>query len=102
MCLLGTSAEEAESKQEIMFYVYCLESLTNGRWYIGYTKDLKRRLKEHISKSGGSFTKSNGPWKLIFYEAHINKKDARDMELFYKSGYGREVLQGKLKNYIGE
>lgn len=83
-----------------MHYVYCLQSLKNAKLYIGYTSDLKRRVAEHNHKQGGSFTEKNGPWKLIFYEAHHNKKDAGKMEKFYKTGYGREVLQGKLKDYF--
>lgn len=83
-----------------MFYVYCLESIKNGKLYIGYTEDLKRRFNEHNEKRGGEFTSKNGPWKLIFYEAHMNIKDAHAMEEFYKTGYGREVLRGKLKNYL--
>lgn len=85
-----------------MFYVYCLESIRNKKLYIGYTENLRRRFSEHNQEQGGHFTKRNGPWKLIFYEAHLDKQDARAMELFYKSGYGREVMRGKLKNYLGE
>ena len=88
-----------------MFYVYVLESLKNGRLYTGRTNDLKRRFKEHNSKKGGVYTSNNSPFKLIFYEAYLNKKDAVEAELFFKSGYGREVLRDKLKNYfkiIGE
>ena len=83
-----------------MFYTYCPESLKNKRLYIGYSEDLKRRFKEHNEKKGGDHTSKNGPWKLIFYEAHVDKKDAREMEKFYKSGYGREVMKEKLKNYL--
>ena len=32
-----------------MFYVYILASETNGGFYIGCTKDLKKRLKAHDS-----------------------------------------------------
>lgn len=83
-----------------MFYVYCLDSLKNRKKYIGFTNDLKKRFKEHNNGTGCEFTKKNGPWKLIFYEAHLNEIDARKMELFYKSGYGREVLKDKIKNYL--
>ena len=83
-----------------MFYVYCLESIKNGKLYIGYADNLKRRFKEHNDGIGGDFTAKNGPWKLIFYEGHISKRDAQRMEKFYKSGYGREVLRDKLKYYF--
>lgn len=83
-----------------MYYVYCLISLKSGKLYIGYTNDLKRRVAEHDAGNGGKFTKENKPLELIFYEAHCNKKDAKAMENFYKSGYGKEVLKEKLKNHL--
>ncbi len=83
-----------------MWYVYCLQSLRFRKLYVGFTNNLKQRFNEHSTGRGGDFTKKNGPWKLIFYEVHCNKRDAREMERFYKSGYGREVLRDKLKNYL--
>lgn len=84
-----------------MYYVYVLQSLKNQRLYVGYTQDLKRRFAEHNSALKTShYTSKNGPWKLIFYEVHANTMDARNMEKFYKSGYGREVLKKKLENFF--
>lgn len=83
-----------------MYYVYTLQSLKNGRLYTGRTNNLKRRFKEHNEKRGGKYTSENAPFGLIFYEAHLNKKDAVKAELFFKSGYGREVLKDKLENYF--
>ena len=83
-----------------MWYVYILESLKNGCFYTGYTKDLKQRIKEHNDGCGGVYTKNNGKWKLIFYEAYLEKKDATKAEIFFKSGYGKEVLRDKLENYL--
>ena len=64
------------------------------------TNDLNRRFKEHNKKRGSIYTSKNAPFDLIFYEAYLNKKDASEAELFFKSGYGREVLKDKLKNYF--
>lgn len=83
-----------------MWYVYVLQSVKNGRKYIGMTLDLKRRFSEHNSGIGGIYSKKNGPFKVIFYEAYLNKKDAISGERFYKSGYGREVLKDKIENYL--
>lgn len=83
-----------------MWYFYTLESLKNGIWYKGYTDDLRRRMDEHNRKSGGKTTRSNGPFKLIYYEAYLNKSDAAKAEKFYKTGYGREIFKGKLENYL--
>lgn len=79
-----------------MYYVYALKSTKNSRIYIGLTSDLKQRVKEHNSGKGGNYTKHNYPFTLIFYEAFLAKKDAIKQEKFYKTGYGREVLNDKL------
>jgi len=80
-----------------MHYVYVLKSLKDKKLYIGCTKDLKKRLSLH-NKEQVLATRSRKPLTVIFYEAFNNHRDARRQELFYKSGYGREVLKGKLKN----
>ena len=80
-----------------MYYVYLLKSETTGELYKGLTEDLKQRVKEHNS-GGSKFTSANGPWKLVYYEAFLNKRDARREELFLKSGKGRE----RIKYLLGE
>lgn len=85
-----------------MFYVYVLKSLKNENNYVGYTDDLKQRFEEHNSGKGGVYTSKNRPFMLIYYEAYLDKKDATAAERFYKTGYGREILKGKLKNYLKE
>ena len=83
-----------------MWYVYILRSLKNKKLYTGVTGDLRKRFRDHNLKNGGKYTSKNAPFELIFYEAFLNKKDATKDELFFKSGYGREVLKGKLENYF--
>jgi len=79
-----------------MWYTYNLFSLKTKTIYTGYTDDLKRRFVEHNSGSGGAYTSHNRPFKLIHYEAFLTKKEAMNQELFYKSGYGKEVLKNKI------
>ena len=84
-----------------MWYLYVLQSVKDNKLYVGMTGDLKRRFREHNSKSGGGYTRKNGPFTLIFYEAYKEKEDASRAEKFFKSGYGREVLKNdKLKKYF--
>lgn len=78
------------------------DRLKNGRNYIGFTEDLRQRVVEHNSGKRGGYSSKNKPFKLIYYETYLNKKDATSAEKFYKSGYGREVLKDKLKNYLTE
>lgn len=39
------------------------------------------------------YTRSGKPWKLVYYEAFLSKKDALREELFLKSGKGRERIK---------
>ncbi len=80
-----------------MYYVYVLVSKINKSKYIGSTSNLKQRISDHNEKQGGTYTKKYAPFDLVFYEAYLAKKDAMKQELFYKSGYGREVLHGKIE-----
>ena len=62
-----------------MFYVYIIKSKRDNSVYIGYTEDLRKRLKEHNSKQNKS-TKNKAPFELIYYEAYKSKSDAKFRE----------------------
>jgi putative endonuclease len=85
-----------------MYYVYALKSKKNQKLYVGYSNDLKRRFFEHnlTNRKTNEWTKRNGPFKIIYYEGFVNKKDAQKEEKFLKSGYGREILKNKLKDTL--
>ena len=83
-----------------MYYVYFLQSKTNyKRTYVGYTTDLRKRFKKHNSKLVQS-TKPYCPWKLIFYEAYISKKDAKRREQYFKTTKGRKSLKLMLQDSL--
>lgn len=74
-----------------------MRSKKNFRLYTGFTNDINRRFKEHNSKNGGKYSLKNAPFELVFFEAFKDKRDATKAEIFWKSGYGREVLKDKIK-----
>lgn len=82
-----------------MYYVYILKSKKDNKLYVGKTQNLKRRFLEHNSGKVIS-TKNRKPFELLFYEAFKNKTDAGRDELFFKSGYGREIIKDKLLNSL--
>ncbi len=61
-----------------MYYVYVLQNELKTKTYVGYTSDLKRRLKEH-NESNKGYT-GRGKWGLIYYEAYLSEEDARERE----------------------
>lgn len=79
------------------YYVYVLLSEKDGKFYVGKTRNLIERVKRY-NRGEVESTKSSRPLKLVFYEAFINKTNAGRDELFFKSGYGREILKEKLRN----
>ena len=60
-----------------MYWVYVLEN-AEGRFYIGSTNDLARRIEEHncAEKTGTKYTHKNGPWKLVWSEQHDSRSSA--------------------------
>lgn len=90
----------SENPSDIMFYyVYMLKSEVNGNVYIGYTIDLKRRLMEHNKKLNKS-TKLYALWKLIYFEACLNKDDAMRREHYLKTSQGSRLIKRRLKEYF--
>ena len=82
----------------MFFYVYVLESQKDNQKYIGYTNNLKRRIKEHMD--GKSFaTKFRLPFKLIYFEGSLNQSDAKRREGYLKTTQGRRFLGLRLKEY---
>ena len=80
------------------WYVYVLQN-KYGKWYIGSTKDLRKRILNHNSGQSKS-TKSGMPWKVIYCEIGININDARAREKYLKSGMGRRYLKNRLKFFF--
>jgi len=74
-----------------MCFVYVIYSEKLHKRYIGSSKDIDRRIREHnLGKS--KFTKSGIPWRLIYRESYQTYSEARKRELFLKSGAGRKLL----------
>jgi len=85
--------------QMIMFYTYVLMSEKNNSMYIGYSSDLRKRTGEHNQGLNKS-TKPYIPWELIYYEACLNKEDAKRREKYLKTTQGRRLLKRRLKEYF--
>jgi len=76
-----------------MFFVYIIVSDIKGlRFYVGMTSNLENRLKEHNSGKTKS-TKGYIPWSLFFYETFKTRQEAREREIYYKSGTGKEKIK---------
>jgi len=68
------------------FWTYVLENAA-GRFYVGSTGDLNRRLAEHNDpdREKSKHTPKHGPWKLVWAESQPIRADAVRRERFIKS-----------------
>lgn len=82
-----------------MNYVYILQSRKDCRFYTGLTNDLKRRFREHQSGNVKS-TWNRRPLELVYYEACLNEDDAKQREVYLKSGMGKKYVRNRFKRYL--
>jgi len=62
--------------------------------YVGYTSDIKKRIKLHNLGKGAKFTRGR-KWKLIYKEKFNSKKEAISREYYIKKN---RFLRNKIKN----
>ena len=79
-----------------MYFVYLLVTKIKNRTisYVGYTKDINKRLKLHNNSKGAKFTRGR-KWKLIYKEKFNSKSKAISREYYIKRN---RVLRNKIKN----
>ena len=82
-----------------MYYTYVLLSKKDGKYYSGYSRNLKLRFKQHQDGIVES-TKNRRPFKLIYYEVCLNQTDVLRHEKYFKTHYGKMFLKKRLKSYF--
>ena len=77
------------------FYVYMLVSKSDKPVsYVGYTSNLKNRIKLHNTGKGAKFTRGR-KWKLIYKEKFASKNKAISREYYIKKN---RTIRNKIKN----
>ena len=67
------------------FFVYMLKSISKKPvTYVGYTKNLKKRIQLHNTGKGAKFTRGR-TWKLIYKEILKSKSKAISREYYIKN-----------------
>jgi putative endonuclease len=95
----GFAPRGCRGRKRADVYVYILRSERDSGFYIGFSTNLRARLRQH-QESESFATSHRGPWKLIYYEAYLNQEDALGREKYLKSGSGRRFLKAQLKHYL--
>ena len=76
------------------YYAYMLKSRDKKDiTYVGWTNNLKKRIKIHNAGKGAKFTKGR-KWKVIYYEIFNSKKKAMQREHYIKKN---RKLRKKIK-----
>jgi len=82
----------------MIYYVYVIktQSKINNKFYtyVGYTNNLKLRIKKHNTNKGAKFTKGK-KWKIIYYEKYTSKINAMRREYYIKNN---RKLRNLIKN----
>jgi|CXWL01.1.fsa_nt_gi putative endonuclease len=80
-----------------MYYLYIIQHDATKERYIGYTRDIERRLIGHNSGKNKSTHRKEGIWFLIYAEMYRSESDARKRERRLKRhGSGKTELLKRL------
>ena len=79
----------------MFYYTYVLKSKVDNNLYVGFTDDLRGRVKEH-NTGNVEATKDRRPFDLIYYEACLSKQRALEREKYLKTGFGRRYLISRI------
>jgi putative endonuclease len=69
----------ASLDQPEAYYVY-LARCRNGTFYVGYTRDVPRRIAAHNAGQGGHYTRANRPLSLVATWAFSSQREAMRAE----------------------
>jgi putative endonuclease len=83
-----------------MAWLYILQSQSTGRYYVGSTNDLDRRLSEH-NRAHSPATRGRGPWILVYSEAFAALVEARRRELEIKKWKSSKAIAYLIENRVG-
>ncbi len=72
--------------------VYILRSERNGNYYIGSTKDLERRLGEHL-QGAVKATGNLRPLSLVFQQEYETIREAKQVEWKLKKFKSRNIIK---------
>ena len=75
-----------------MFYMYILWNQEKDRYYIGSTRNLTRRLKQHLA----GYTRTTRVLKtdkLVYYEEYKQESEAREREKQLKSYKSKKYIK---------
>jgi len=89
---VGSPEYSGWDRDEMFFYTYILKSEKTGGFYIGFTRNLDRRVEYHNRNLNRS-TRGRGPWFLVCHESFSSTKEALKREKFLKKQKNRNFYE---------
>ena len=83
------------------FVVYILFSKKFDKTYVGFTSNLIERIKSHNVLGTKGYTIKYRPWIVLEVQFFTSKKEVMEMEKFYKTGKGRELIKQLISKEVG-
>ena len=81
-----------------MNYTYILEC-SDGTFYVGWTNNLKKRIKTHNQGKGARYTRGRTPVNLVYWEEYDSRSDAQKREITIKN-YSRKEKERLINESI--
>lgn len=75
-----------------MYLVYLIESLIDGRYYIGQTNNLELRLNDH-NQGKCKYTKNKGPCSIKAFKQFHSRSEAMKQEKRVKNLKNRQAIE---------
>ena len=73
------------------YFVYILQSVHDGSFYIGQCRDLDCRINQH-NDDLSKYTSSKRPWRLVYFEMYASRSEAMRREKHIKSMKSRKYI----------
>lgn len=84
---------------KLQYCAYVLLSLKDQKFYIGSTTNLKQHLTDRFHGNSKA-TAPKRPFRLIFCEYFLSKKDALRREKYFKTSVGKKALKLMLRESL--
>ncbi len=80
-----------------MYFTYIIKSLKNGKYYIGSTNNIERRVSEH-NAGHSRYTKNKEPFELVYKEEYNTNSEAKNREYYFKSLKSSKAIEKLIHN----
>ena len=90
--VVGSNPIGSTTLNDMVFFVYVLQSETTGRFYVGQTQNLEERVVYHNANYSRAL-KNRGPWKIVHTEQYATRSEAVRREGYIKRQKDRRFIE---------